>query len=430
MDGNQIQIISDENGIAFLGDPDLIHSFLEQQGIEEETSDLELERLTPVLSALSAGTSAFGVVAENSGKWLKMTDESAAAVKALGPSVSKTTGLMHGVVRAEKGQIAKHLQFVPNSSTLLSPAILTGTGGIMAQIAMEQQMAEINDYLEKIDLKLDQVLQGQKDSILSELGSARAAIDEALTIRESTGKVLSTNWSKVQGTSSTLYKTQEEALRRLEAVARDLELKDSVGALLEVIKPARAEVKEWLAVLAQTFRLHDGFSVLELDRVLDESPEDLENYRQGLITARTQRLSEITEVTELLLDRIEEAAELSNGQHVLKFRAAPSLVRNCTATAEQVVGFQRALGIEDESHSIQDRTFLEALRGVKDETAESISGGLESTKNFGEKRLADSKAVKKRLADEAKERRSRRRDQKIERLLAERDQEELTKELE
>jgi len=36
-----------------------------------------------------------------------------------------------------------------------------------------------------------------------------------------------------------------------------------------------------LAVLARTFQLQDGVAVLELDRVLDASPDELDNHRSA-----------------------------------------------------------------------------------------------------------------------------------------------------
>lgn len=39
----------------------------------------------------------------------------------------------------------------------------------MAQVAMQQTMQEITDYLESIDEKVEDVLRAQKDAALSEL---------------------------------------------------------------------------------------------------------------------------------------------------------------------------------------------------------------------------------------------------------------------
>ena len=46
---------------------------------------------------------------------------------------------------------------------LTNPAMLAGAAGIMAQLAMQQTMDEITDYLATIDEKLDDVLRAQKE---------------------------------------------------------------------------------------------------------------------------------------------------------------------------------------------------------------------------------------------------------------------------
>ncbi len=67
---------------------------------------------------------------------------------------------------------------------LTSPAMLTGVAGIMAQLAMQQAMDEINDYLAKIDAKLDDVLRAQKDAAVADLVGVELIINDALRVRD------------------------------------------------------------------------------------------------------------------------------------------------------------------------------------------------------------------------------------------------------
>ena len=60
-----------------------------------------------------------------------------------------------------------------------------------------------------------------------------------------------------------------------DALAEKLEHKSKIGDLADASKDAVPKVQEWLAVLAHCFRLQDSLAVLELDRVLDSSPEEL-----------------------------------------------------------------------------------------------------------------------------------------------------------
>jgi hypothetical protein len=86
----------------------------------------------------------------------------------------------------------------------------------------------------------------------------------------------------VQATSMTIARTQAYALRQLGALAEKVEHKANIGDLAKTAKDAESEVREWLAVLARCFQLQDAIAVLELDRVLDAAPEELDQHRLAL----------------------------------------------------------------------------------------------------------------------------------------------------
>ena len=87
----------------------------------------------------------------------------------------------------------------------------------MAQLAMQQTMDEITDYLAAIEEKVDDVLRAQKDAVLADMIGAGFVIEEAMTVREQVGRVSEVTWSKVQATSMTIARTQAYALRQLDA---------------------------------------------------------------------------------------------------------------------------------------------------------------------------------------------------------------------
>lgn len=404
MNEHEIQIISDGDGVAFIGDSALIEEFLAQEGIAEQTISLDVGKVGSIASKLSPGLHMAGNIAENNGKWLKLTDESAAALRRFGPSIGRDSKLVQGVVRADKGKIAKHLEFVPNASSMLSPAMLTGAAGIMAQVAMEQQMAEITDYLEKIDKKLDDVLQGQKDSILAGLDGVAGIINEAMMVRQNTGRVSDVTWSKVQGTAETIAATQATVLRKLNGITKKLESKKNVGDLLEVVESTRSDLSELLAVLAQTVQLQDALGVIELDRVIEDSPGDLDTHRIGLQIARDARVNAITEATNTLLDRIQQAASLSNGQVVRQFINAPKLFKESKQTANKIVRLQNTLGVEGETTDIESKAWKQALAEVRDDTAGKAVKVAVEGKELGERLVAEVEGHSKRRIDRLRKR--------------------------
>jgi len=147
-------LISDGDGVAVIGDPTAVQAFLAAEGLDSK--DLELPRLASVLSAGSATAQVGSEIAINSGRWVKLTQESTHLVNKYGLRRSSTTGLSTGVVNGSKGQIRGFVEFVKGPGKVLTnPALLAGAAGIMAQVAMQQTMNEITDYLASIDEKVD-----------------------------------------------------------------------------------------------------------------------------------------------------------------------------------------------------------------------------------------------------------------------------------
>lgn len=383
----EIELISDGDGVAIIGDAAAIDRFLKSERLPSR--DLDLSRLRKLLDTGGATTQAGSHIAENSGRWVKLTKESA--------EVLKNSKLMKGdsedvnrAIAMKDNKTAHILQIVTKpGSALTNPAVLAGAGGLMSQMAMQQAMEEITDYLARIDEKVDDILRAQKDAVLSQMIGAGLELDEAMTLREARGRVDEVTWSNVQSSASTLSQTQAYALRQLEAIAEKLEDKSKLGDLAESIKQAEPEVREWLAVLARCVQLRDAFSVLELDRVLDDSPDELEAHRRGLRAARQKRLEMITRCTEALLARMDAAAAKANSKVLVHPGKSPAVVAASESVVTAVEGFQAPLGIESGRHALLARRWVDAAadgvdavkRGSGDtfDRAKSVTGNLAGT---------------------------------------------------
>lgn len=74
----EIQLISDGDGLAVIGHPDAVERFLSAEGLPSK--DLGLQRLGPRLSAAAGITQAGSELAANSDRWVKLSKESAQLV--------------------------------------------------------------------------------------------------------------------------------------------------------------------------------------------------------------------------------------------------------------------------------------------------------------------------------------------------------------
>ncbi|WP_030618549.1 hypothetical protein [Streptomyces sclerotialus] len=405
---NEVQLISDGDGLAVIGNATDVERFLASEGLPSK--DLGLQRLKSVVGTGAVVGQEGAVIAADSGRWVKLTSESAQLVRKYGLRESSKTGLSTGVVRRHNGQIRGFVEFVKGPRSLLTnPAIVAGAARIMAQVAMQQTMDEITDYLATIDEKVDDVLRAQKDAVLARMTGGGFVIEEAMTIREKRGRVDEVTWSKVQAAPATIAETQAYALRQLDALAEKIERKTKVGDLATTAKGAESAVREWLAVLARCFQLQDAIAVLELDRVLDASPEELDGHRLGLKAARLDRLEHISRRTERLVACMNAAAGTANAKVLLHPTKSPAVVQSSNHVATGIDDFHGRLGIESGRHSPEARRWGEAAAEARDKALKTGAKGVDAARSLGNETLDRASSVKGKLSSALAERARRRR---------------------
>ena len=402
---DEVELISDGDGLAVIGKPTAVERFIASAGL----SNLRSERLGAALTAGASAAEAGAEVAANSGRWVKLTKESAQNLKKFPLTPTKTPGVSHAML-GQRGSIKKWLQIETHGAKLTSPAMLSGAAGIMAQMAMQQTMDEIIDYLATIDKKLDDVLRAQTNQVLARLDGIDLAIREAMSIRASVGRVSEVTWSKVQSSAQTIHETQGYALRQLADLADKIEQKNRISDLVETAKEAEADVQKWLVVLARCFELHDAVAVLELDRVLDASPDELDRHRLGLTSARRDRLELIAERTELLLGRMNAAVGMANSKVLFNPKQSPAVVKSSNHVAAEVHEFHELLGIESGGASSEARRWKDAAAERWDSARAAGAQGVGTVKQFGSETRGQAKSAKDKLSDRIAERKLRRRE--------------------
>ncbi len=134
---NEVELISDGDGLAVIGNPTAVERFMASVGL---SSNAGSPRLGAAFSAGASVAQTGSEIAANSGRWVKLTEESAQAVKKFGLTPTKTPGVSHAMV-GQPGDIKQWIQIVKTPGSMVTnPAMLAGAAGIMAQIAMQQQM--------------------------------------------------------------------------------------------------------------------------------------------------------------------------------------------------------------------------------------------------------------------------------------------------
>ncbi|BDI22299.1 hypothetical protein [Herbiconiux sp. L3-i23] len=231
--GSEIELVSDGEGVAIFGHPSEVELFLSTAGVTSK----EIALRSSFGAALNAGSGvaqAGSQIAANSGRWVKLTEESAKALKLGKAMKGSSDGVSRAIATTSKGKVTKILEFVkPGSvgSMLTNPAMLAGAAGIMAQLAMQQTMEEITEYLKVIDEKVDDILLAQKNAEIAKMIGVGMVIDDAMFKREHVGRVSEVTWSNLHGAAQTIATTQAYALLQLDALAKKMEKKSKVGDL-------------------------------------------------------------------------------------------------------------------------------------------------------------------------------------------------------
>ena len=354
-----IQIIKDEQGMLILGDDAAVDSWLDVTGLRKQARGVTMQ----ALHAGSKGFQMLGDAAVHNGRWVKLTEESAQKVAQYG-------GTGTGVVR-EGGKIRHILKFedLSKASSLANPQMLTGVAGVMTQMALEQAIQEITDYLETIDSKIDDLLQDQKDQSIANLVGVAHMIDETMMIRSKVGIVTETTWSKIAGCPQDLVRAQGYALLKIEGLSKKLSEAGDAAEAERLSVQLQQDITEWMSILGNAVQLQDKLYVLELDRVMAERPETLEPHKQGIIEARRVRLHDIESKLFQLNASVRQSAQDVRGQKVLHPFAVNHTLQLLNDVNDRMVHFAVSIGIEAE------RIEIEMAPSWKDAAGKLISDG-------------------------------------------------------
>lgn len=373
-DTQSVTIIQDEQGIVFLGDAGTIDLWLKDEGFDSKAFTA---KAIQTISSASKGAQAAGNAMAESGRWIKLTKESAELVAKYGKNCKKGP-FQAGVVRQPNERIIKHLQFTQPGQ--LNPAMLTGISGVMAQMALEQVVSEITDYLKEIDAKLDDLLRDQKDQTVSKLAGISHMIDETMFIYQQVGSISATTWSKVSGCPQDIATIQAYAIAKIKGLTEKVEREQNPKQVRPLTQQIRQEIHQWLGMLASAVRMQDQVSCIELARVCQEEPEQLEAYKKGIVLARNKRLAEIEQSLNALGRQLETKAGIVGGKVLLNPYSSPHTIANIESITSDLNAFASTLQLEHIHLHVEDGpTWIEAAGKAIDDTGKALQNARQQT---------------------------------------------------
>jgi len=358
----EIELISDGDGIAVVGTKRDVTKFLKERGLMKISTAIDVHGKSVVQGAAAVIEGAVDVV-ESSGRWVKLTEESAKLVREFGLMDTKTPGIKHAMI-GDPGAIGKWLQIDGRVGAILTnPAVLAGAAGVMAQVARQAEMKEIKAYLAQIDAKVSEVLRAQKDAELAKLAGARRSIDSAMKVRAAQGgHVDPTTWSTVQDRVGAVDDLISWALISLQRVADKVDAATSIRDRAKLATGLQQDVEELLAVIAHCFELQAALEVLRLDRVMEDSPGLANEQRLALEADRLGHRASIVEAAAHLLARLDEAAGAVNANVLLHAPSARKVTKVANRVAKEVGKALSALGADSGRDALRVPRWTDAIR--------------------------------------------------------------------
>jgi hypothetical protein len=123
--------------------------------------------------------------------------------------------------------------------------------------------------------------------------------------------------------------------------------------------------------------------VLELDRVLEVAPDDLDGHRLGLRAVRQKRLDTISQCTQQLMARMDAAVGTANAKVLLNPIQSPAVVRSREHVALAIADFHGRLGIEAGGQSLEAKLWTSAATEFRDKVLESGAEGVDVSRRLG-----------------------------------------------
>lgn len=360
MDDN-IELVSDGENLAVIGSQKAVERFLRSVGLLDISKDLDTVKISVALGRGAEMAQAASEISARTGRYIKLTKESAGDMNRFGLMPTKTKGVSHAML-GDPGKIGKWLQVEAGNGQMLgNPALLSGAAGIMAQFARQHEAAELKELLIRIDEKLDDVRRRQRDEVLAKLDRVSDAIEDAMDVREHDGDQ-QTAWEKVVAESAVIGEVRADSLRAIKALADKLSNNSGVGRLAKSMKEIEQEVAIWLAVLARCFQLDDEYQVLELEHVLATAPAAIDRHRLALNDSKQRRRNKVATKTQKLIIKMDEVGGFASSNVLLHSRSAQAVINSANQTSDSVEDFHRPLEISFSRVELRRTRWKEAIQ--------------------------------------------------------------------
>lgn len=357
---DEVELITDGDNLLVAGSSRrAVEGFMHSAGLLERAK--ELTSLVSMRSSAAEITHTVADAVAESGLWVKLTEESAEAIKEFGLTETDVPGVAYAMA-GRPGDIKQWLKISTSAGAkLTNPGMLSGVAGRLAHAASQAEAEQLRELLESLDGKIDKVLRGQRDAIIGPLNGVERHLRSAQTFLRVQGEIDFQEWDKLSGAPQRIREIQSTAVEKLRGVAADMEQHKRVGDLDSHLPELRDQVELWVGAIARCFTALDDFSALELEHTAAISPGRLDAQRRAIQEDRIEAITELSAGVAEMMSQMEASADRANANRLLHRKKSPRVLGMIDDSRGPVKKLYDTLGLEIDWHSITAAQWHEAL---------------------------------------------------------------------
>lgn len=343
---DDVELISDGENLLVVGnDRRAVEGFMRSTRLLDRAREISARQLVPILRSAAEVTHTVAESVAESGLWVKLTEESASAIKDFGLTETDVPGVAYAMA-GNRGDIKQWLKINTSvSAKLTNPALLSGVAGGLAQAASQAEAEQLRALLESLDEKLDQVLRGQRDEVIGRLAGVERHLGASQSVLRVQGEIDTQEWDMLAGTPLRIREVQSTAVEKLRGVAADMEKHRRVGDLNTHMPGFKQQVQLWVGVIARCVTALDEFSALELEHTAVIAPSKLDAKRLAIQDDRRVAITELATGVADLMGQMAESAELANKNRLLHRTKVPKVLGMIEDSRGTIKSLYDALGM-------------------------------------------------------------------------------------
>lgn len=344
---DEVELVRDGENLLIVGSSrGVVEGFLRSSGLLDRPKEITSQQLASMLRSAAEITHTLADTVAESALWVKLTEESAEAIKEFGLTETEVPGVAYAMA-GRPGDIKQWLKISTSAGAkLANPGLLSGVAGGLAQAASQAEAEQLRELLVSLDAKIDKVLRGQRDAIIGPLNGVERHLRSAQTFLRVQGEIDAQEWDKIAAAPQRIREIQSTAVEKLRGIAADMEQHKRVGDLSSHLPELSNQVELWVGAIARCFTALDDFAALELEHTSAIAPDRLDAKRRAIQEDRLEAIKELSAGVSELMSEMTASADRAKANRLLHRTKSPQVVAMIDSSRGPIKKLYDALGLE------------------------------------------------------------------------------------